>query len=187
MKLKTAWRAPSSVGARLGIVAGLAVLCSACTHNDFGPGTAQALVAQKPRRLDAEQLILSYGQVDCGVREQLWDPPAELGSRTLARLTERGRTLKFDDDVVVAEAGHRNPYVQVRGDFPLTMPDPPDVKDQGDMKMAVGKVLAMVDHSCFPDPVPVMGVRHGNFAENAVPVLRFEKTEDGWAYAGLVH
>lgn len=175
------------VGLRLGMVASLAVLCSACTHNDFGPAAAQAQVAQKPRRLDAEQLILNGTQVECGVREQLWDPPAELGSRTLARLTERGRALKFDDDVVVAEAGHRLPYVQVRGDFPLTMPEQPDIKDQGDMKVAVGKVVAMVDHSCFPDPVPVMGVRHGNFEEGAVPVVRFEHKEDGWAYAGLVH
>ena len=182
-----AWRITSGVGARLGIVAGLTVLCCACTHNDFGPGTAQALVAQKPRRLDAEQLILNHGQVDCGVREQLWDPPAELGSRTLARLTERGRALKFDDDVVVAEAGHRLPYVQVRGDFPLTMPEAPDIKDQGDVKVAVGKVSAMVDHNCFPDPVPVMGVRRGNFAEDAAPVVHFEKVQDGWAYAGLVH
>ena len=168
-------------------MAGLGLLCSACTHNDFEPGTAQALVAEKPRRLDAEQLILSNSQVDCGVREQLWDPPADLGSRTLARLTERARALKFDDDVVVAEAGHRNPYVQVRGDFPLTMPEPPSVKDQGDVKVVSGKLSAMVDHSCFPDPVPVMGVRHGSFTEDALPVVRFEKIPDGWAYAGLVH
>ena len=173
---------------RLGISAGLAVLCSACGHGEFGVSAAMVQIQQKPHRLDAEQLLISNNQIDCGVREQLWDPPTALGSRTLARLTDRARALKFDDDIVVSEEGHRIPYVQVRGDFSLVMPDLPDLKDAPDgSKLITGKVYAMVDHPCFQEPLPVMGVRRGHFEEDAVPVIRFVQKDDGWAWAGFVH
>ena len=41
--------------------------------------------------------------------------------RSVSRILAAGKALHFDDDVVVAETGYRQPYVQIRGDFMLQL------------------------------------------------------------------
>lgn len=132
--------------------------------------------------------MLTSAQVDCGVKAELWDPPANFGDRTVARLQAAGRALNFDDDVVIGEPGNANPYVQVRGDFSASLGDGPDIREpeQG-VKIVTGKMGVSISNPCFPDPLPVLGVRKGKFSEDAQPIMRYELLKDGWHYVKLVH
>jgi hypothetical protein len=44
----------------------------------------------------------------------------------------------------------------------------------------------IVPHACFPDPLPLMGVRKGNFAQDVSPVLLF-RYNNAWTLEGIVH
>jgi hypothetical protein len=151
------------------------------------------MIADHPIHLDAEQVMLTGQQVACGIQEDLWQqPPPNEGDRavtqTVARLLPAGRALNFDDDVIIGEAGYVRPYVQVRGDFPTTLGDGPDVREpEQDVRMVTGKLMISIPHMCFPDPLPVMGVRKGKFSEDTLPTMRFELRNDGWHYDKLVH
>ena len=45
----------------------------------------------------------------------------------------------------------------------------------------------MINHMCFPDPLPVMGVRKGRFNQDAPVMLHFELDGDGWHFDKLIH
>lgn len=168
--------------------AGLAVLSTGCTQTDFPPEKAQSLVEMGPIHLDAEQVSLTFDQVECGVREDLWDPAVQLGERSVAHLTNNARALHFDDDVVVNEPGFVRPYVQVRGDFMATLGDSPVIHDDGQYaKKVEGKLLIKINHQCFNDPVPVMGVRKGKFNPDVFPTLAYSLDGKGWHFDKLVH
>jgi hypothetical protein len=170
------------------LVGVLALLCSGCVQKEFQPEKAQGIIGYAPIHLDAEQVMLSPTQVDCGVQQDLWDPAAPLGERSLARLTEKGRALKFDDDVVVTENGYRSPYVQVRGDFPMVLADGPAIREDGPYGRYVnGKLHVIIQHACFPQPLPVMGVKHGRFSQDVLPTMHFKLDVDGWRFDGLIH
>jgi len=171
------------------LAAGLSLFCAACVQKDFGPDKANALLAAQPVRLDAELLGLKNEQVYCGVREELWDPPTELGERAIARLTEKGRALKFDDDVVIQEPGFQLPHVQVRGEFSIVGTDQAGSIHEVDpaTRDVENRVAVRINHTCFPDPLPLLGVRHGRFAEDAIPVMRFELGNDGWRFVRILH
>jgi hypothetical protein len=147
-------------------------------------------MASGPIHLDAEQVSMTLSQFECGVQNDLWDPPGppSAGQRTSARLEQAGRDLHFDDDVVVTELGSHQPYVQVRGDFMLQLADGPTVRDDGsDGRLVEGKLMVIVPHSCFSDPLPVLGVRKGRFSEDVQPVMQFRLLNDGWHFTKLVH
>ena len=107
--------------------------------------------------------------------------------RSVARLLPAGRALHFDDDVVVAEPGYRQPYVQIRGEFMLQLGDA-NIKDEGsDGRLVDGKLMVLIPHMCFSDPLPVLGVRKGKFSEDVNPVMEFRLLNDGWHFSKLVH
>ncbi|HEY4359352.1 MAG TPA: hypothetical protein VGN17_00185 [Bryobacteraceae bacterium] len=149
---------------------------------------AQSLIHDKPLRLDAEQVILTAQQVDCGVREDLWEAATVAGQHTSCRLLPAGKALSFDDDVMLNEPGYHHAYAQVRGDFQATLADGPDIRaPEENVRMVSGKLAITINHSCFSDPVYVVGVRKGNFDEDTPPTMRFELLNDGWHYDKLVH
>jgi hypothetical protein len=174
------------------VVLCLGLASTSCVQSEFQQQKAQNLVGTVPIHLDAEQVMLSNGQVECGVQNELWDAPTATVPGTLERSTARllaaGKALHFDDDVVVIEPGYRQPYVQLRGDFMLQLPEGPTIRDEGsDGKLVEGKLSVLIPHTCFADPLPILGVRKGKFSEDAIPVLEFRLLNDGWHFMKLVH
>jgi len=179
-----------------GLLAGLALLCSACTNpSDFGADKAQGVIAQHPIHIDAEQVMLTQGQVDCGKENELWEPPpvfsnagiSNTSNVMVAHLTAKARELQFDDDVVLNEPGFARPYVQIRGDFPVALTDA-NIHDDGDNgKKVEGKLLVTINHPCFADPLPLMGVKKGKFNEDTLPVMHYTLENDGWHFDKLIH
>lgn len=169
----------------------LCLVTTGCVQKEFQDVKAQNIIASAPIHLDAEWVSLSYGQVECGVQYDLWDPPSTplaQGERTTARLEQAGRDLHFDDDVVVSEAGYRSPYAQVRGDFTLQLADGPTIREDGsDGRLVEGKLMVVIPQTCFSDPLPVMGVRKGRFSQDALPVMQFRLLQDGWHFTKLIH
>jgi hypothetical protein len=151
------------------------------------------LLGTAPVHLDAEQVMLTSLQVECGVQNDLWEQPAAANvpgavEHSIARLLPAGRALHFDDDVIVSEPGYRQPYVQIRGDFMLQLAEGPTIRGEGsDGRLVEGKLLVIVPHMCFPDSLPVLGVRKGRFSEDAPPVMEFRLQNDGWHFTKLVH
>jgi hypothetical protein len=147
-------------------------------------------MASGPIHLDAEEVSMTRSQFECGVQSDLWDPPgsATAGQQSSARLEQAGRDLHFDDDVVVSEPGFHLPHVQVRGDFMLQLGDGPSIRDNGpDGRLVEGKLMVIIPHTCFSDPLPLMGVRKGTFSADAQPVMQFQLLNDGWHFTKLVH
>lgn len=144
-----------------------------------------------PIHLEAEQVSLTTGQVECGAQYDLWDPPPaniQNGMRVSARLLQAGSDLHFGDDVVVAEPGFHSPYVQVRGDFMLQLPIDMNVREDGpDGRLVEGKLAVIIPHQCFTDPLPILGVRKGRFSQDVQPVMQFQLDNDGWHFVKLVH
>ncbi|HEY1760485.1 MAG TPA: hypothetical protein VGG72_34240 [Bryobacteraceae bacterium] len=146
-------------------------------------------MAAAPIHLDAEQVSLTGSQLDCGVQNELWEAPSPLvQERSISRILAAGQALHFDDDVVVAEPGYHQPYVQIRGDFVVGLADGPNIKDDGpDGKLVDGKLLVTIPHMCFSDALPILGVRRGKFTQDVNPVLQFSLLNDGWHFMKLVH
>jgi len=149
-------------------------------------------MAAAPIHLDVEDVSLTGPQLDCGVQNDLWEQPGAVdpsaGQRSVARLLDAGRALHFDDDVVVSEPGYRQAYVQLRGDFTVQLGSGMSVKDDGpDHKLVEGKLGVTIPHMCFPDPLPMMGVKKGKFSEEANPVMEFSLQNDGWHFIKLDH
>jgi hypothetical protein len=161
-----------------------------CVQKDFQQEKAQNLLAAAPVHLDAEQVTLTQAQVDCGVMNDLWDPPPTTlipQERSTARLLAAGKALHFDDDVVVSEPGYHQPYAQIRGDFMVQLGDT-NIKEEGsDGRLVDGKLMVTIPHMCFPDPLPVLGVRKGKFSQDVNPVMEFRLLNDGWHFIKLVH
>jgi hypothetical protein len=181
---------------KAGLLASLALLCCGCTQTDFPAEKAQGLIALHPIHIDAEQAMLTDAQVACGKENELWDIQSGFNNNGIAvsnstvmtaHLTAKARELQFDDDVVVSEPGYPRPYVQIRGDFTAALAEP-SIHDEGDnAKRVEGKVLITINHPCFTDPLPLMGVKKGKFNEDTLPVLRYTLESDGWHYDKLIH
>lgn len=58
----------------LTVLSALAMIQS-CGPNDFNYGKVRNIIEGSPQRLDAEYVMLTQQQYDCGVQEDLWDPP----------------------------------------------------------------------------------------------------------------
>jgi hypothetical protein len=170
--------------------AALALLSAGCGMGDFNYGKVGNLIQDHPIHLDAEYVMITQGMVDCGVQEDLWDAPPPLkgipGERASAHLTDKGRNLHFSDDVTVGEM--RFPYVQVRGDFNLQAIDVQSDRDgpEPGTKLVDIKTGVKMDHTCFPTPLVMLGVRKGNFSEDYQPVLKF-RYNNGWELDKFVH
>jgi hypothetical protein len=164
----------------------VSVFFTACGQGDFNYGKVNNIIQGTPMHLDAEYVMLSQGQVDCGVENELWDTPEDSAGHKIAHLTQKGRDLKFADDVSIGDMNR--PYVQIRGDFNLVANEITSDKAGPDpnTKLVQTKVGVNIQNSCFGDPLPLMGVRKGNFTQDASPVLLF-RYDNGWQMDRFVH
>jgi len=163
------------------------IACTGCSH-DFDDAVILMRVKDMPQKLDGEQVVLTDSQVDCGVQKELWEAPAPLGDKRVARLLPAARDLKFFDDVIIEKSG--NGSAQIRGDILLDLMPPYKTTDAGQgVKMVTAKVGAIINHSCFTSSLPIMGVRKGEFSPDAPVQMRYVPTADGkdWAFDRIVH
>jgi hypothetical protein len=169
-------------------VAGILVLLSGCGSNEFNGDKVKSTLEAAPVNLDGEQVSLTQSQVECGVNEELWERPTQVSQeRTTARLTQKGRDLKFNDDVVTVDSNYHSAYVQVRGQFSLQVDDVPAIRDDQGTKIADTKSGVKIQHACFQNPLPLMGVKHGNFNADTPVTFSFHLGDNGWQMDKLVH
>ena len=167
---------------------GMGVFLAACGPNDFNYGKVHSIIESTPLHLDAEYVMLTSSQVECGVESDLWDAPMETGQRghQVARLKQAGRDLKFSDDVSIGDMNR--PYVQIRGDVNLAANDITSDREGSEpqTRLVIAKVGIPVQHKCFGDPLPLMGVKKGDFKQDVFPVLFF-RYNNGWTMERIVH
>lgn len=174
----------------LAAVAGFAIVCTGCGPNDFNYGKVRGIIEGSPVRLDAEYVMLSLQQFQCGVAEDLWDPPNSpiglAGQTAISRVEQRGRDLKFTDDVSIGDK--RYPYVQVRGDFNLAVTEISSDKagPEENTRLVETKLGVVIQHSCFTGALPLLGVKKGQFSEDYSPVLLF-RYNNGWQLDHFQH
>ena len=178
--------------AALAVVLCLAVVLSGCrVSSEFSEDIARASIEFGKMNLEGEQVVLTDAQIQCGVQSELWDPPTTLSpDHTTSHLTSKARDLKFNDDVIIHDPGTRVAYVQIRGEFPLQADSITSVKDGEDKnsKLVEAKGSVKIDNPCFLSPLPMMGVRHGNFSADSPVVFHMHFDENiGWRVDKLVH
>jgi len=139
-------------------------------------------------RLDGEQVMFDPGQIECGVREELWVVRSLGDTRSVAQLTQKGRSLQFSDDVHMGELPGGTPYVQLHGSFPVQVLRMGSVRDQDEFtKLADAKIGVKINHACFGSPLPIlMGIKHGQFDPSTNPVFRF-KLDGEWTADQVIH
>ncbi len=170
----------------------LAVVLSGCRpSSDFSEDIARGSIEYGKMNLEGEQVTLTDPQIQCGVQTELWDSPTTLSAdHTTAHLTSKARDLKFNDDVIIHDPSSRVAYVQVRGEFPLQADSIVSIIDGEDKnsKLVEAKVSIKIDNACFPNSLPLMGVRHGNFSADSPLVFHMHFDESvGWRVDKLVH
>ena len=175
----------------LGACCCLTIWLAGCkSSSDFNGDTAKEAIESGPIKLEGEQVTLTDPQIQCGLQAEYWDPPLTISpDHTSAHLTDKGRSLKFNDDVMIQDPSSRVPFVQVRGDLPLQVDTITALKDGEDQsnKLAEAKVGVKIDDACFQSPLPLMGVRHGNFSADSPVVFHMHLNESGWHVDKLVH
>jgi hypothetical protein len=159
--------------------------------SEFSEDIAKNSIEFGKMNLEGEQVVLTDSQIQCGVQSELWDAPTTLSpDHTTSHLTSKARDLKFNDDVIIRDPGTRVAYVQIRGEFPLQADSVTSVKDGEDKnsKLVEARVSLKIDNPCFQNPLPMMGVRHGNFSPDSPVVfhMHFDETI-GWRVDKLVH
>jgi hypothetical protein len=173
----------------------LAAVCGclasvACgSKTEFDEGVAKSILEANAVNLDGEQVTITPMELDCGVKSELWETPAQVSQdRTTARLTSKGRDLNFGDDPAI-EPNFHQPYAQVRGAFSLEVDGVSGIRDgdANDTKLVEAKAGVKLPHTCFPNPLPMMGVKHGNFREDTPVSFLFRRSDDGWHLEKLVH
>lgn len=174
----------------MAILAGIALLLTGCGSDSFNYGKVANLIEGSPMHLDAEYVMLTGQQFQCGVSEDLWQQPNHpimiSGQTATSSLTQAGRNLKFSDDVIIGEKHY--PYVQVRGDFNMKVIEisSDHAGPDQDTRLVDTKLGVIIAHSCFPQPLPMMGVRKGEFTQDYVPVLQL-RYNNGWSIDKIVH
>jgi hypothetical protein len=175
---------------RLTVVCGLCLASLACgDKTQFDDGIAKEIIEGHAVNLDEELVTITPMQLDCGVQSELWDAPSQVSQdRTTARLTPKGRDLNFDDDPAIEPTYHQ-PHAQVKGAFLLEVGEVSNIRngEADGTKLADAKVGIKLQQSCFPNPLPIMGVKHGNFREDAPVSFLFRQADDGWHLEKLVH
>ncbi len=166
------------------ILVALMLVLAGCGSSEFGPGSVTGLLERAPLALSGEQVTLKQAQVDCGVQNELWDPPAD----NVAKLTQKGRDLQFSDDVRLNDPDIRVPFTQVNGSFPVQVSQVLKLRD-GDAgtKLADVKLAVVINHECFNSPLPVMGIRKGKFSPDAPVVFQLKGAGNEWSLDKLVH
>jgi hypothetical protein len=164
-------------------IAILALWLSACGTPEFDEGAIKGQLEGAPQNLSDEQVTLTDAQLECGAKNELWDPP----NGNVARLEQKGRDLKFSDDVRLNDPEIRRPYIQVSGSFPVSVNDVSKLRDENGYKLADVRLGVTIAHECFTTPLPLMGVRKGKFTPEAPVVFRFQGSGKEWTLDKLVH
>jgi hypothetical protein len=167
------------------LLSSIAILClSGCASPGFDEGGAKGILESAPLTVSSEQVTLTDAQVYCGVQAELWDPP----SGNMAKLTQKGRDLKFTDDVRVVDPDIRQPFTQVTGTFPVSVSEVTKLRDTDNgMKLADAKLGIIIANECFTTPLPLMGVRKGKFVPGVPVIFRFQGSGKEWSLDKLMH
>jgi hypothetical protein len=90
---------------------------------------------------------------------------------------------------MVHDPGSSVPFVQVRGDFPLRVDSIAAIKDGEDKSTRIveAKASVKIDDPCFQNPLPLMGIKHGDFSVDAPVVFHLHLDEAGWHADKVVH
>lgn len=156
---------------------------SGCSTPGFDSDAIKGMLEGTPLDLSNEQVTLSDAQVECGAKNELWDPP----NGNMARLTDKGRALKFTDDIRLNDPEIHQPYTQVNGKFPVQVSDVSKIRDTDGGKLADVKLGIVIAHECFTTPLPLMGVRKGKFTPEAPVVFRFKGSDKEFTFDKLMH
>jgi len=164
-------------------IAILTLWLSACATPDFDEGAIKSQLEGGPQNLSGEQVTLTDAQLECGAKNELWDSP----NGNVARLEQKGRDLKFSDDVRLNDPEIHRPYIQISGAFPVAVSDVSKLRDEGGYKLADVRLGITITNDCFTTPLPLMGVRKGKFTPEAPVVFRFQGSGKEWTLDKLVH
>jgi hypothetical protein len=165
-------------------IAILAVLgLSGCGTPGFDTDAVKQMLESAPLELSNEQVVINDTQLECGAKNELWDPP----NGNVARLTQKGRDLHFNDDIRLNDPEIHVPYTQVNGKFSVQVADSSKIRDTPGGKLADVKLGIMVPHECFTSPLPLMGVRKGKFTPEAPVVFRFKGSDKEFTFDKLMH
>jgi hypothetical protein len=170
----------------------LAALAIACKpSSDFSDDIARGAIEARPLTLEGEQVTLSDSQIQCGLQNEYWDPQVIASpDHSTSHLTPKGRELKFNDDLIIHDPSSRVPFIQVRGDFPLSVESVASIKDAEDKnnKLVEARTGIKIDNPCFQNPLPLMGVKHGNFNANTPVTFHVHFDENsGWLADKIIH
>jgi hypothetical protein len=174
------------------IVVAISLLAASCGFNtsEFNEGKAKGMLEADPVTLESEQVSLTTQQIDCGVQNELWETPIQVSKeRVVARLLTQGRALNFSDDVAVVETGFRQPYVQVRGSFMVQVNEVTSMSEGKEQGTEIVNVRAgvRVNHACFADSLPIMGIKKGAFSADAPAAFQFGFQTNGWHVERMIH
>lgn len=165
----------------------LAAFLAGCGDDVFRPEDAQSTIESGNLSLNGEQVLLSPSEVTCGEKRGLWIVSQIDGGGAVGRLTGEGRDLGFGDDVRMGDRKYSNPYIQLRGSFPLKVQQITSMVDENpDVKVIEAKAGVVISHSCFPKPLPLLGIARGDFSEDAAPRIRL-RHHNGWTADQILH
>ena len=167
----------------------ISLVLSGCkASSEFNEDVAKDAIEGRPLTLEGEQVVLSDSQLQCGIQSELWEAPTS-SDQTAAHITAKARDLKFNDDVILHDASIKVPYVQIRGTFPIQVDSISSTKDGEDSvsKLVEAKARVKIDNPCFPQALPLMGVRHGNFNVDTPVVFHLHFDDSGWHADKIVH
>jgi hypothetical protein len=153
----------------------------------FDQPQAQAVIESAKIPLSSEQVLVTEQQILCGEKKDLWTVDQMEGGGALGRLSEAGRALGFGDDVRMGDRKFTGPYVQLRGDFKVKVQKFLQMTDQGtDAKIVEAKLGVVVKHECFPKPLALLGIDHGDFSEDTAPRIHLRQ-RNGWTADQVLH
>lgn len=165
------------------------ILCLAlagCNNGPLDDSRIRYLLESGTIPLNGEQVMINQQQLECGTQAELWEMQSLGPGLSVGRLLPRGRELKFGDDVQLNDM--RYAYTQLRGDFSVAMFEVQSIRDENaKTKIVDAKVAVRINHTCFQNPLPLMGVRHGKFTQDFLPRFQFVQVNDDWQYDSIVH
>jgi hypothetical protein len=180
----------TSRGAQVAALSLVVVLCGCKASSEFNEDVAKGTIESAPMKLEGEQVTLTDTQIQCGLQNEFWDPPTSTSAdHSSAHLTSKARDLKFNDDLIIHDPSSRVPYVQIRGDFPIQVDGITAIKNGEDntAKLVEARAGVKIENACFQSPLPLMGVKHGNFTAGSPVVFHLHFDESGWHADKVVH
>jgi hypothetical protein len=174
----------------LGLATVIACFTLTACYNDkvFDTNTVYQRGSGQPLDFQSEQVSIRPEVLNCAVDAGLFESPQYVGSRTVAKLTEKGRALGFTDDVSIGEPGYDLPYTQIRGTFPVEFKKVVKIRDvEKGVKRVEAEAGVKIAHECFRDPLPLMGIHNGNIAEDSPAAFEFDQYGDDWRMMNVLH